>query len=481
MSIFSYTFVSMISFIKFLTSFCKRQQISKITTISDINDVIEDITESNENTEEKKENVEQKEEEKKVTVEDDIFTSVDFTKKCIYYNSSQISELLDQNKDKLELAKDINDKVFYFSRMERFPIYGIKKIIKKELDKIVESENHDELLLAILNALDWELTMPYYIDHFYRCNILYYKLISARPILQKIPIYYTTKHPITGQERCVYRDVKEFFLERGKDEKESVNIRADCLDALFSFCCETKEDVKKVIDDMGNLYTENKEQTIYTNAQNVHSKGIQITAIASLKNLAYYHSPDANLDELYVVILKKLCDNNEKRDKVIKALKRVLIDPTRINALSISQIISLVWKEIERQTKYRDELENRLIEELYEADETCSSGFFTRLINVLTGFSPLVKINIYPEEEAVVKITGFIKKKLSMLQTLDKERLILEITDCDPDPESFRNKLKSETREELNAFESLTELVEKVGEEKMKELIENKLDAFFGK
>jgi hypothetical protein len=68
-----------------------------------------------------------------------------------------------------------------------------------------------------------------------------------------------------------------------------------------------------------------------------------------------------------------------------------------------------------------------------------------------------------------------------MLQTLDKERLILEITDCDPDPESFRNKLKSETREELNAFESLTELVEKVGEEKMKELIENKLDAFFGK
>jgi hypothetical protein len=139
----------MISFINFLTSFCKRQQISKITTISDINDLIEDI-----DVTENKENVEQKEEEKKVTVEDDIFTSVDFTKKCIYYNSSQISELLDQNKDKLEVAKDINDKVFYFSRMERFPIYGIKKIIKKELDKIVESENHDELLLAILNALD---------------------------------------------------------------------------------------------------------------------------------------------------------------------------------------------------------------------------------------------------------------------------------------------------------------------------------------
>lgn len=479
---FQYIFAYLFAVFSAITEPCRRRR--QVIEVSKTIDVIEDIpsepqTEIDETSTQQIE--EPKQEEKKITVEDDIFTSVDFTKKCIYYNSSQISDLLEQNKDKIDVAKDIQDKVFYFSRMERFPIYGIKNMIRKELDKIVEMEDNDEILLSILNVLDWEITMPYYINHFYKCNILYYKLISARPILQKIPIYYTTEHPITKQNRCVYKDVKDFFLERGKDESESVNVRADCLDALYSFCSETREEVKKIIDDMGNLYTENKEQTIYTNAQNVHSKGIQITAIASLKNLAYYHHPDSNLDELYLAILARLCDDNEKRDKVIKALKRIMIDPTRINALSISQIISIIWKEIQRQAKYKDELERRLIEELYEADETCSSGFFTRLINVLCGFSPLVKINIYPDEEATVKITGFIKKRLSTLEPLDKERLIMEISESESDPDSFKNKLKTEMREFLTENESLKELTESVGAEKMKELIENKLDAFFGK
>ena len=479
---FQYIFAYIYAIFSVITEPCRRHkqvnQVKEEIKVSNTIDVIEDISPLQE--EESKQS-ESKEEEKKITVEDDIFTSVDFTKKCIYYNSSQISDLLEQNKDKIDVARDIQDKVFYFSRMERFPIYGIKNIIKKELDKIVEMENNDEVLLSILNVLDWEITMPYYVNHFYKCNILYYKLISARPILQKIPIYHTVDHPITGKNRCVYRDVKDFFLERSRDEKESVNIRADCLDALYMFCFETREEVKKIIDDMGNLYTENKEQTIYTNSQNVHSKGIQITAIASLKNLAYYHHPDSNLDELYLAILARLCDNEEKRDKVIKALKRIMIDPTRINALSISQIISIIWKEIQRQAKYKDELEKRLIEELYEADETCSSGFFTRLINVLCGFSPLVKINIYPDEEAVVKITGLIKKRLGELEPLDKERLIMEISESDSDPEAFKNKLKSEMSEILNIHESLNELKETLGEEKMKELIQGKLDSFFGK
>jgi len=420
-------------------------------------------------------------EEKKpdIKVEDDIFTSVDFTKKCVYLNSGEINDLLTQNKSKLEIAKDIQDKVFYFSRLERFPVYGIRNVIRKELDAIFEQDN-DELILAILNVLDWELSMPYYVKHFYRCNTLYYKLLSARPILQRIPIYYETLHEETGKFRCVYKDVKDFFLERGRDESESVNVRADCLDALVNFCSEIKQEANKAIEDMGQLYIENKEKTIYTNAQNVHSKGIQDSAIASLKNLASYHHPDANLDQIYELILVKLCDNIEKREKVIKSLKRIVMDSTKINALSISQILSIVWKEIERQRKHKEELENRLIEELYEADDTCTSGFFTRFINVLVGYSPLVKIEIYPEEDAEVKIVALIKNELNGMSTLDKERLTVEILDKDPDPSSFRNQLKSQTKKIIEENENIKELKETVGEEKLNEIIEKKLEAFFG-
>jgi len=463
------------TFFNFILSFCKKGQTNIITSneIDErrVHEEIEQIEEKN--------SVEQQEE-KKIEVEDDIFTSVDFTKKVIYYNSKQISELLESNENKLQAAREIQDKVFYFSRMERFPIYGIRKRIKEELEKVFETEG-DEVLLQILNVLDFEITKEFYIRHFYRCKELYYKLLSARVLLERINIYET--YFIFEKHRCVYKDIEKFFFERARDAEESVNIRADCLDALIMYCYDVhiKKEVEKEIEKMGNLYTENKEQTIYTNSQNVHTKGIQRTAIASLKNLSYMHHPESNLDELYQVIILKLADDNKKRDKVMKSLKRILLDPSRINGLNISQILSIVYKEIQRQVKYKAELENRLIEELYEADDTCTSGFFTRLLNVLCGFSPLVKISISAEEDAVVKITNIIKKVTSKLEPIEKERLSLEVIDEDPDPSSFRVKLKEETRELINTDESLAELQKEIGDDKWKELVEEKLRNHFGK
>lgn len=418
--------------------------------------------------------------EKKIEVEDDIFTSVDFTKKVIYYNSDQISDLLKSNSDKLSAAKEIQDKVFYFSRMERFPIYGIKKRIVKELETIYDNES-DEILLQILNVLDFEITKDFYIRHFYRCKELYYKLLSARVLMERVNIYET--YIINEKHRCVYKDIEKFFFERARDTNESVNIRADCLDALLMYCYDIniRKEVQAEIDKMGNLYTDNKEQTIYTNSQNVHSKGIQRTAIASLKNLSFMHHAESNLDELYQVIILKLTDNSEKRDKVMKSLKRILLDPSRINGLNVAQILSIVWKEIQRQAKHKAELENRLIEELYEADDTCTSGFFTRLLNVLCGYSPLVKIAISAEEDAVVKMTGICKKRISQLDPVEKERLTLEVIDQDPDPSSFRVVLKNDVRELIENDDNLKELKNEIGEEKWKEILEQKLEHYFGK
>lgn len=467
---------SPVLFFNYIKSFCKRECAIKSDTLGNV-----DYSSNTENTEisDISEIIEKKEE-KKIEVEDDIFTSVDFTKKVIYYNSEQISDLLLSNEDKIQAAKEIQDKVFYFSRMERFPIYGINKRIKEELEKIFEKES-DEVLLQILNVLDFEISKEFYIRQFYRCKELYYKLLSARVLLERINIYET--YYIFEKHRCVYKDIEKFFFERARDENESVNIRADCLDALLMYCYDVniRKEVQTDIEKMGNLYTENKEQTIYTNSQNVHSTGIQQTAIASLKNLSFMHHPESNLDDLYQLIIIKLVNDNEKRDKVMKSLKRILMDPSRINALNISQILSIVWKEIQRQVKHKQELESRLIEELYEADDTCTSGFFTRLLNVLSGFSPLVKISISSEEDAVVKITNIIKSKLSKLNSLDKEKLSLEVLDSDPDPNSFRLVLKDETRDIIKNHESLLELTIELGDDKINYLIEQRLDGFFGK
>jgi hypothetical protein len=86
---------------------------------------------------------------------------------------------------------------------------------------------------------------------------------------------------------------------------------------------------------------------------------------------------------------------------------------------------------------------------LYDADETCSSGYFTRLINVLSGYSPHVKIGITIEEELIARVTQAIKNHINTLDFIEKERLSLEIMEEDNDPNSFRNNLRSRTYEDI--------------------------------
>ena len=159
-----------------------------------------------------------------------------------------------------------------------------------------------------------------------------------------------------------------------------------------------------------------------------------------------------------------------------------MMDPTLFQGFNISQILSIVWQEIERLSKYNSALEERLIEELYDADETCSSGYFTRLINVLSGFSVHVKIGVSIEEEIIARVTQYIKNRISKLEHLEKERLSLEMMDEDNDPSSFRMKLREETREEIwkKVIEE-NKYNEKLKEDHLKEMINIKLNYFFGK
>jgi hypothetical protein len=376
-------------------------------------------------------------------------------------------------------SSSLQEKIFYFSKVQTFQLRKIDKIIKEELEKLFEQET-EEVFLSILKNVDWGISKDFYIKHFYNSKLLYYKVISARPLFQKV--FYDDLYTFKDKVRNVYNDTLNFLFSRAEDDNESINIRADCLDIILTYGRKLeKEKAEQMIKDLGQLYVENKERTIYTNSQNVHTDGVQKTAISSLINLATYHRPTENIDAIYEMVLNKLVDEEDKREKVIKSIKRIIIDPTLFQGFNISQILSIIWQEIERLVKHKNELEIRLIEELYESDETCSSGYFTRLINVLMGFSPHVKIGITLEEELIARVVQYIKKFINKLDFLEKERLSLEIMEKDDDPNSFRNTLKRDTKthiwEELITKENYTE---KLKEEHIQEMIDIKLNDFFG-
>lgn len=419
---------------------------------------------------------EEKEEEKK----DDLMEEVDTSVKQIYFNKEEIVSMFKESKDKFIHAANLQEKIYYFTKLSTFQFRKMDKIIKEELDKLWETET-EEVFLSILKHVDWSISKEYYIKHFYHSKLLYYKVISARPVFQKV--FYDDVFKYKEKERNVYNDTLKFLFNRASDVNESINIRADCLDTIVTYGRKhEKEKADDMIRELGQLYTENKERTIYTNSQNVHTTGIQKTAISSLTNLATYHRPTENVDSIYEMVLNKLISHEDKREKVIKSLKRIIMDPTLFQGFNVSQILSIIWQEIERLSASKDELENRLIEELYDADETCSSGYFTRLINVLSGFSPHVKIGITIEEELIARVIQAIKNHINTLDFLEKERLSLEMMEEDNDPNSFRNKLRSVTYEDIWQNIVLREkYTEKIKEEHIREMIEIKLRDYFGK
>lgn len=252
------------------------------TMITDIIDVPKTVEEVKKSVEEINKDADKKKFEEDKEILKYLFPSFDFTKDNAFVKSDEMVDLLNKNITDLTSAKQLTDKVFYFSRMEKFPIYGIKKLMKEQLEEIIK-EQKDELLLAILKNLDWEFSKPFFVKLFYNCKIFYYKLMYGRPLLEKIGLYEEHEVEINGvnEKRIVYNDVKTFFITIGRNEQESVNIRADCLDALLTYCEDMKKEATEVINSMGQLYTTNKDQTIYTNSQNVHSDSITLSCVAS--------------------------------------------------------------------------------------------------------------------------------------------------------------------------------------------------------
>ena len=67
--------------------------------------------------------------------------------------------------------------------------------------------------------------------------------------------------------------------------------------------------------------------------------------------------------------------------KLDKAFDRIFLDNSRFDGYKLSEILLFVWNKIHDN----ENLKERLLEELIDSNDTCSSGYFTRLMNVFSG------------------------------------------------------------------------------------------------
>ena len=117
----------------------------------------------------------------------------------------------------------------------------------------------------------------------------------------------------------------------------------------------------------------------------------------------------------------------EKINKIMSSLERIMIDTAKYELLSMSDVLVLVWEYI-CQSEHRDELEKRLLQELEEMDETCSTGHLSRILNILSGYFKVNTVKITFKDQLRSNIFARYTKLIKLLPEDKQEKIQTEMT-----------------------------------------------------
>ena len=269
-----------------------------------------------------------------------------------------------------------------------------------------------------------------------------YKILSAQYALTQFPV---DSYDITG--------VQHFLASIAKDKDIEINYRAECADILDrTGYGEFKTLGRQIIEELGDLYNENKKRTIYTNLQNVHDTTITKKVIDTLRQLmsTVVVKQERNSGEIYERIVE-LTKDDDRRENIINSFQRVLIDTAKFEGLSMVDILLLVWEKI-CSSDNKIELEKRLLDEFHEMDKTCSSGHLSRIINVLSGFfDDIQPVRISYSEQLRTNVFARYTAAMRTLGQHEQDAIVQEMTmDDKPTIEDFifsyspKNELQEE-------------------------------------
>ena len=267
-------------------------------------------------------------------------------------------------------------------------------------------------------------------------NMTMYRILSAQYLLQNCELNDDLKEHIYNT-----------LLSFSQDEELDYNIRADAADTLLTLGNEKMKTIARdTIICLGRIEGNNK--TIFDNAQNVHTSQIEKSVIIILDYIIIIPILKINeipIDISYVEktllemikkknICDKICKNNfnleenileilltkpkeehfcsdickknsEIKDRILLSINRIKLDRTIYRTSTLSYITVKLWSYIHYH-EFKDALEKRLLEELDDMSGTCSSGFLSRLMNVISGFDEKFSLSISWEDQIIANFTG---------------------------------------------------------------------------
>lgn len=227
-------------------------------------------------------------------------------------------------------------------------------------------------------------------------NDIRYRILSGQHMLQM--------ECVTDQEK---QEIGEFLLEVANEESHEENLRADAADTVLR--CGTPAQIalaRELIERLGfspgdkSTFLE-RMRTVYTSSQNVHDTEIDdlvgefIEKLVTEKKSKKYTYNEAHGEVVELIRSMKL--DLPTKNKVFKALDRISIDTATFTKArtTISEIFVNVWGRIQTLFKAEEKqvLEQRLVNELVDMANTCSSGHAARLVNVFAVFDESLNIS----------------------------------------------------------------------------------------
>jgi hypothetical protein len=273
---------------------------------------------------------------------------------------------------------------------------------------------------------------------FFENNATPYRILAAQKLL-------TSELAETSEQNRerVFAQVLEFAQDTDLD----YNLRADAADLLLGLGSdEIKIEGRKIIDELGAIL--GPVRTVFENAQNVHTKTIEDSAMEMLEYL--FDLPIYKVDgepitfeqvrvEIAQIlppvdkpcrrgctshcmgndVVRECSDECKRRYKIEVGLNRIQMDRALYSKynFALSKILVGVWSFVAVHND-RSELEKRLIEELYDMSGTCSSGYAERLVNVMSGFCDL-SLKISWSEQITANFSGRINARAREIEAED--------------------------------------------------------------
>jgi hypothetical protein len=186
----------------------------------------------------------------------------------------------------------------------------------------------------------------------------------------------------------------EFLLHIASLPDVSEDIRADACDILLAYGTpENVENARLILFVLGG--GERARHNIFKNSQNVHNHAVEESVEKMIEYISTFvprtvspYTFEKAKDDLTELI--KAEPDEAKRVILESAMVRITIDRAIYGRfhLSLAHIIAKMWTYIQ-DSPHRDELQKRLLEELIDSNNKCSSGYVSRIVNTLSGFGDM--------------------------------------------------------------------------------------------